>query len=370
MSILVAINGRETTLIDMSIVKKVKKIIKKNALLYKMVRKIKHIYCRLTGREYCLKKREEFLQEYSVNEIVMQQNHIEGYNRLDIFVRLLAVECEYGLNDFGWNLYRKMQKRRSGNEKISVEDRVEIFKKLIKSWAQNGYDKKSEIWLDQNLMLDDGSHRLALAIYHKLDKINCHVLPIECEREYSECWFRNNGFTQREIQLILAKKDEILKKIHINISCILWPPVKRYFEEITKILETEYCLREIKDIRFEDGTFERFVQEVYSIDDIEQWKIDKKKEYMAESKEKVVRCISLEFMTPKFRYKDLNHHSILTQGEELKAKIRNIYKNKIDNYFYDIICHTADNTEQSEYIEKLCKNQFLTENCFEKRDNL
>ena len=43
----------------------------------------------------------------------------------------------------------------------------------------------------------------------------------------------------------------------------------------------------------------------------------------------------------------------MTQGEELKRIIRNCYKDKIENYFSDIIFHTADNAVQSRFIYRL-----------------
>ena len=114
----------------------------------------------------CLgKKKKSFSNLYDLKEIIYQQNRIDGYNRLDIFVRLLAIENEYGINSYGWDLYRKMQSKRCSDGGLSVEERVKIFKDLIRSWDEKGYDKSSKIRLDVDLMLEDGSHRLALAIY-------------------------------------------------------------------------------------------------------------------------------------------------------------------------------------------------------------
>lgn len=303
-----------------------------------------------------------FNHMYRVQEIIMQQNRVDGYNRLDTIVRLLAIENEYGQNDYGWKLYQKMQSKRVQNEQLTTEERVENFKQLIHSWERNGYEIESTIVLDNNLMLVDGSHRLAMSIYHNLEEINCHVIPQTCDVKYGVEWFVENDFSSEEIDHILEKADSIIQKYKIHISCILWPPIKEYFDEIVKKISYMYNVIEVKDMLFSDDDFDDYVQSVYQIDDIAQWKIDRKKEYMKNSNEKTVRYILLEFENPLFRYKELNKNTIMTQGEELKRMIRNCYKDKIDNYFYDIICHTGDNHEQSEYMSSLIKNHLYKAN--------
>lgn len=341
-----------------------KNTIKKNEKLYELFKKI---YSVLISQIKIIRQKEKnFSHEYDIREILMQQNTPEGYNRLDIFVRLLAVEEEHGLNDYGWNLYRKMQDARVPNEDKSTEERVVIFKKLIASWKENGYDCNYEIWLDKNLNLDDGSHRLALALYYGVETINCKVLMINHEINYGEDWFRRNGFNENEISIIKAKALSYLANLKIRITCILWPPVLRFFDEITEMISEKYKVESSMDLMFSDDTFRRYIKGVYRIDDIDDWKIERKLEYMSEYPEKKIRLLIIEFAYPRFRYKELNKNTILIQGEELKAKIRDIYKNKMDHYFYDIICHTGDNVLQSEYIEKLSHPCFSLRELFDK----
>ena len=93
-----------------------------------------------------------------------QEVSSEGFNRYDMIVRLLAIENYYGKNEYGFNLYRKMQAARIGID--SVEPAVFRFRKLIESYENNGYDSSSEIELDSCLHLYDGSHRMAMALYY------------------------------------------------------------------------------------------------------------------------------------------------------------------------------------------------------------
>lgn len=336
----------------------IRALLKKNQNLYFFAKRVHSVTLsrgkKLIHRIY--HRPSAFNHVYKVREIIMQQNRLDGYNRLDTIVRLLAIENEYGLNDYGWDLYRKMQSKRTQNEQPTTEERVENFKELIHSWERKGYEIESAIVLDNNLMVVDGSHRLAMSIYHNLYEINCHVIPQTCDVKYGVEWFVENDFSPEEIDHILKKTDSIIQKYKIHISCILWPPVKEYFDEILKKISYIYNVIEVKDMLFSDEEFDDYVQTVYQIDDIAQWKIDRKKECMKNSGEKVVRYILLEFENPFFRYKELNKNTLLTQGEELKRMIRNCYKDKIENYFYDIICLTGDNHEQSEYMSLLIGN--------------
>jgi len=343
----------------MKMLERIKRVIrvfiKPDSKLYKKLKAMWH--GALTLKEKIKKEpislKEPYSHMYDVKEIVLQQNHKNGYRRLDTFVRLLAVEHEYGLNNNGWELYRKMQEARCGKGSISTDERIDIFKNLIRSWEERGYDESSQIELDAHLMLEDGSHRLALAMYHGLDKINCYVSTTETDVDYTLKWFAHNGFSKDEIKQISDRADTYINNSKIQISCILWPPVQAYFDEITDQIKQEYEVSRVKDVVFADETFDRFVRAVYHIDDIAEWKIDKKREHMMGTPTKRVRLIVLELDKPQFRYKGATKNTILVQGETLKDQIRYKYQDKVDNYFFDIICHTGDNSEQSEYIRKL-----------------
>jgi hypothetical protein len=52
-----------------------------------------------------------------VRELFFQQQRGNKFNRYDIVVRYLAIENYYKINDFGFNLYNKMQINRVGEIK-------------------------------------------------------------------------------------------------------------------------------------------------------------------------------------------------------------------------------------------------------------
>lgn len=317
----------------------------------KIVSRFKEIILYYIDR-YRRKKRDENADhnEYDVEEIFLHQNKKNGYSRWDIVVRYLAVENYYEKNDFGFDLYRKMQEKRIKPE--YVEASVDKFKELIKSYEEKGYDKNSEIVLDSNLNLVDGSHRMALALYHGQKNISCKVYNEPFSIDYGMEWFLEHDFSINEIDLIKKRCDELMKEHMRGLSLILWPPVAPFFDEIIEKLSLLYDIRDIKDYDFPEVIFERAVKGIYHIDDIEEWKIDKKLEYMKKYPPKV-RMAYIYSEIPEFRRKKINKKTLSGQGEKIKKVIRNCYKNKIEDYFYDIIIHTADNYEQSEYISDI-----------------
>ena len=272
---------------------------------------------------------------------------------MDTIVRLLAVENYYHKNDYGWRLYSKMQNLRKGNG--YAEEAIKRFEKLIVSWEKSGYDKTSSITVNKNMKLLDGSHRLALALYYNLDEISVRIQDKADEPEYDLMWFIENGFAYDDLDKIQKRYETLIEQGwgKNRICCVLWAPVAEYFDEITEKISMLYPVKVVKNVDFSDETYNRMVKAIYNIDDIPAWKIDKKIEYMKNFYPKKMRYLSLDFDMPMYRFKQGNFHTILTQGENLKRIIRNCYKDKISDYFYDICIHTSDNTMQAAYIDKL-----------------
>ena len=302
------------------------------------------------------------ITELPVNEIIMQQNLSSGYNRMDIFVRYLAIENEYGRNNYGWELYQKMQDLREVKR-----ESINRFKQLIHSYEEKGYSCDSCITLDKRLRLIDGSHRLALALYYKQKTITCKVLSDSKDVDYSIGWFISKDFSNQELNIIIAKKNQLIDVCVGFISLILWPPCSSYYDDISHRISLMADIVHSEDIVFpnESKVFERFVSAVYSIDDIETWKVRKKLEHLPDQgMQSKIRYMELRFDHPKYRLKSKTNQSILTQGEKIKKAIRNLYSNKIDNYYYDIICHSADNTIHSDYIHNLVFPTFSLQELF------
>lgn len=292
----------------------------------------------------------------SAVEIFIQQNCVDNlYNRMDTVVRYLAIECYFGENDFGFDLYKKMQSERKGQGYGEVAEKK--FRSLIASFEKSGYDLSSKIILDKNLALVDGSHRLALALYLGIDVVSCKVKSKAVDIRYDIMWFIEHGFSLSEIQIISCKCEQLLGKYMGEFACVLWPPVEECFDEITKKLSVLYEITEIKDYTFTGETFARAVKGIYSVDDIAEWKIEKKINGMERGLQKI-RVVGLRVERPRFRLKEINGHTLSMEGECIKKAVRNAYKAEVPNYFHDIIIHMGDNYAQSRFVISLLDEHF------------
>ena len=278
--------------------------------------------------------------------------------RLDIIVRILAIEEYYDTNDYGLELYNKMMDKRIRKGYSKYAERR--FKELIKSFESDGYHENSEIFVDQELHLLDGSHRLALAIYHGQPEVCIRILKKKQNVQYGPKWFSDN-FSESECSLIHNKFECVLKSCFCSIIGILWPSAMKYFEEITQLIDEEYGVLSYKDYEMPWEIFSRFVYGVYHVDSIAGWKVATKLEHMKKHMMDhglcSVRIVKINMEYPDYRIKSIGR-TISKEGEKLKKRIREKYKSKIENYFTDIIFHTADNYCQSEYIQALIDDAF------------
>jgi hypothetical protein len=283
-----------------------------------------------------------------VRELFFQQRKNDKFNRYDIVVRYLAIENYYGKNDFGFDLYEKMQIDRVG------ESSVESFKKLLFSYEKNGYDSSSEIELYSDLHLFDGSHRIAIALYNGAEyKISCKVRSDKADIFYGIEWFIEKGFSTQSIKIIQQKYEQISNSIMIPFACTLWSPVQEYFDEITEKLLYVAKVMKYNDYTFDEHTYSAMLKGIYSVDDIDQWKIDIKVSKMKSNSIFKMRFILLNIENPTFRLKASNNNTLSSACEVIKRIIRNSYQDKIDNYFYDIIMHIGDNFYQNTFINNL-----------------
>ena len=288
-----------------------------------------------------------------ISELFFQHNGELDFNRYDMIVRLLAVECYFGKNDYGFDFYRRMQAARINKE--WVEPAVERFQSLIQSYEKNGYDEKSKILLDKNLHLVDGSHRMAMAMYYNIPRINASVHPKAFDIFYGIEWFKVNGFTKEECDILHNKYEKLKALYSTPFICSIWAPAYKYYDEITEKLRLFGEVKEVRDYDFNEWDYKFYTRGIYHVDDIEKWKIEKKIDYMMKSSpcSHKIRMVSLLLNQPNFRLKDKTANTLSRHCELIKKLIRDAYKDKVSYYFHDIILHIGDNFFQNRHIYRL-----------------
>ncbi|SMO87922.1 hypothetical protein SAMN06265379_111116 [Saccharicrinis carchari] len=297
----------------------------------------------------------EIIFKMNVRELISKQFTINGFNRCDSVVRLLAIENYYKINDFGWDLYNKMQHIRSDGLNDGAKER---FIQLINSIQINGFDNYSEIPISRKGSILDGSHRLACAIYFKEQFVSVNIAnrnyfdKKENEAVYDINWFKSNGFSEHEINLINKRVEMVIQDSKCYFTFIIWPPVMEFFSEIISDIQKSNGVLSFKRMNLKKDYFEEFVSKIYACDDIEDWKIKKKLNAM-NNYNCEIGILRVFISEPNFRRKASNNRPISQQVEEIKRAIRAKYKTRIPNYIYDIAIHIGDNYAHTDEMENV-----------------
>jgi len=144
-----------------------------------------------------------------------------------------------------------------------------------------------------------------------------------------------------------ACKKEILNQINSNIfTIILWNPAEKYYNEIENIIKDEFTI--LFNSEKSINNMKTFVDKVYELDvRCHKPYLPKKIEILEKYKQEV-QFLMILIDNPKYDKQNVSHTAV-----KLKEKIRGIYKEKIENYYKDIIIHVADNSIEAENIFKL-----------------
>lgn len=314
-----------------------------------------------TATEFPKFKDKNFVDlNLTATDLFLSQYDNTEFNAVDIAVKCLAIDEYYGLNNYGFNIYRKMQQLRIN------ENWDERFLTLIKSF-EKGFDDSSHLETDLNYDLHDGSHRLALALYHDMKEIPVRIYnTYVSRRKYGFAWFIENGFTENEINIIKEKLNELFVKSKKPYYCLLWPPARNYYDEIEKSItkvESGIDILSSENITIPSKNIKEFIYDVYSTDDIQKYKLDLKYDHMMQSLRKDnynsldynIRVMEISFDNPDFRLKPLSGFPQSKKTMRLKKQIRSDYCDLITDYYYDIIMHITDNEKQNEEVKKLIK---------------
>lgn len=339
-------------------------------------------------------------------QIDQNENGFNQYCAYDLAVRYLAIEEYYGKNEVGFELYKKMhtlggnygqvnevenyynstRKKKGRSPRWGTahmeQHSVEQFQQLLASIDKRGYDENSLVMNDRNLLSMNGSHRVTVALYNRMDYINIEIHNLLFQRRFSIDYFWERGFTIDEIALIEGKMESILQECQKRIGyyyCILFPPAEKYFDEITAdinlVAKDNISVVEYQDYKWEVPDFVGFLKGVYYFDSILPKNFQRKLYYILRSSEirnnKVkFRIVTLNIKHPMYRLKQDNGMPESIATVRLKEMIRGRYKMKekkftehyVGDYSHDVIIHSSDNfISNNAFRDLLGINKDITE---------
>lgn len=160
-----------------------------------------------------------------VKEVVDAQYRKGRFNRMDMLMRLVCAERD---DPKWWRKYRKMQHirviklRKMRPEKWPKgfeKRRVKLFKALLESFKEKGYDMSVKgIRLDKDLELANGSHRLACCILNGIEEIPVQwpSISTKVRRGYSLKWFHKHGFSKGTIKALEERRIQMLNDLGLK----------------------------------------------------------------------------------------------------------------------------------------------------------
>lgn len=146
---------------------------------------------------------------------------------------------------------------------------------------------------------------------------------------------------------LAACKSEILNQLSSNIfTIILWNPVHKYQTEIVSNVEEEFTV--LLNQSHSITCMKTFVDKVYELDvrchkPYLPRKIDILKKYTQE----------IQFLVVLIDNPNYDQQNVSKTAVDFKEKIRSRYKQKIENYYKDIIIHVSDNSLEAENIYRI-----------------
>lgn len=297
------------------------------------------------------------------NDLFLAQFVDDEYNAYDIVVKYLAIEQLYGKNNYGFDLYNKMQQLRTG------KNWQKRYEELIKSF-ESGYDQSSCVETDLNYSIHDGAHRTAIALYSGIEDLSIKLFNTKLlRRPYGFDWFIENGFAKEEKINILKKYKELLKETNKPYYCILWSPARDLYDTIEAKLSTDERIKNIcssEIVYVAKDKLKDFIYEIYETDDIKKEKLDIKYSRLINSMARddyypdmyPIKIMQIIMKNPDFRVKPITGLPQSKTTMKLKTDIRDGYQKFITDYYYDIMMHMTDNTIQNRDVEKILKREF------------
>lgn len=141
---------------------------------------------------------------------------------------------------------------------------------------------------------------------------------------------------------------------------IIWGPAFKFKKEILQDTE-KYANKLLSfDLKL-DNFYSNFVYDIYKYEDMPKWKIDKKLEHMHSENNSTINITFYDIDTSEEVYHPYKKCFVFKNVESMKMYIRKKYKDKVDDYFFDIVFHLTDNKAELNHSVNVLKHYFEQE---------
>lgn len=150
---------------------------------------------------------------------------------------------------------------------------------------------------------------------------------------------------------------------------ILWNVSQRFARNIMLETAIKYPVIQVAMFDLQDR-YTEFIQKLYAVEDMPDFRIKKKLEYMDFANTSKIIPFVIELNNPKYQFIERKKKNTCIQIEGYKKNIREKYSSKLPKYYFDTILHMSDDEEEFNYSVKLleefkdyCIEDYLRKGC-------
>ncbi|GLI55603.1 hypothetical protein PM10SUCC1_11170 [Propionigenium maris DSM 9537] len=269
-----------------------------------------------------LKKRLAFIKK--------KREHYFEYNKLyNDFLSYEAFRLKIDLESFILRNY---------NEKLQVT----YLQDVIRDFSLDKKSKSNIITVDKKYRIIKNHERLIEAIKNNEADIE---ISVDLDGRY------NSGVPIDTLPVEELKVlEDIMNKTRHIYTAIIWEPAYNFLEDIIKEIKDVYQVIKVLDIKFENtqGLID-YANKVYEH--------NTRKEFVQTKVQRLIKGQNRVLMI----YYDIGDPKIDKEGtaqeqvQELKNHIRKTFRDRIDDYIFDICYHSGVNHKEIEDIEDALK---------------
>ncbi len=141
----------------------------------------------------------------------------------------------------------------------------------------------------------------------------------------------------------------------IDIILIIWPPAFPFIDEINSYITKYYEITSFEITTIDEKRFEEFIFKLYEIDFANPQKVALKIDTLLNSPAYSLGVVKISIPQPEMVVQDALNRVRCESAGDLKDKIRKKFKDRIPNYVYDVVIHSAEVNYQNKKILKILK---------------
>jgi hypothetical protein len=140
----------------------------------------------------------------------------------------------------------------------------------------------------------------------------------------------------------------------MDLTVLIWPPAAQYVEDIRGILEDQVEVLSQETVEIRSDQIARMVEELYAVDFAGPEKVARKMERLARPPYRL-EVLQVRLVRPRMAVQDaLNRVRCETIGD-IKDDIRRRYRDRVEDYVYDVIIHSTEADYQTEPVRRVLK---------------